>query len=88
MVRITKITRRSTTRSTTIIKVDGRLTSADISELEKVCQAETFPFSLDLSDLLSTDADGSKALKRLADAGTKLTHIPPYIKLLLDRAPS
>jgi hypothetical protein len=67
--------------------VDGRLTSADTSELEEVCQAETFPCSLDLSDLRSADADGVTALKRLADVGTKLIHVPPYIKLLLDRRP-
>ena len=83
MVRITKITGRSTP----IIKVDGRLTSADTSELEKVCQVETSPFCLDVSDLRSADADGVTALKRFADAGATLIHIPPYIRLLLERAP-
>ena len=61
-----------------LIKLDGRLTSGDLTELENVCQAQTFPFSLDLSDLLSADADGITVLKSLADAGAKLVHIPPY----------
>ena len=82
VVRITK----TTGRSRTIIKVDGRLMSDEVSELERVCQAEAHPFSLNLSGLLWAHADGIKAIVRLVDAGAKLTGMRPYIKLLLDRA--
>jgi len=76
----------NTTTTLTVVRVDGRLRSAGVSELERVCQGIEGPFSLDLSHLLLADADGIKAIKRAAREGARLTGVSSYIALLLERA--
>jgi hypothetical protein len=76
----------STTATLTVVRVDGRLRSAGVSELERVCQGIAGPFCLDLSHLLLADADGIKAIKRIARQGARLVGVSSYIRLLLDRA--
>jgi hypothetical protein len=76
----------STTGTLTVVRVDGRLRSAGVGELERVCQGIEGPLCLDLSHLLLADADGIKAIKRIARGGARLAGVSSYIKLLLERA--
>ncbi len=52
-------------------------------ELLATCRAVGAPLRLDLSGLMSADADGAGALRRLADAGAELTGMSPYIRQLV-----
>jgi len=76
----------STTPTLTVVRVDGRLRSAGVGELERVCERIKGPLCLDLSHLLLADANGIQAIKRLARKGARLAGVSSYIKLLLERA--
>ena len=68
----------------TVVRVDGRLRSADVPDFENVCRAIEGPLCLDLSNLLLADAEGVSAIKRLAERGAQLTGVSGYIALLLE----
>jgi len=80
MLRITKASSGSVTK----IKIEGRLASNDVSELEMACQSVQGSIGLDLSDLTATDAEGVRTLKRLLAGGARLLAASPYMKALLE----
>jgi len=72
--------------SGTVIHIEGRLDAATVPDLLATCRAIGSPLCLDLSGLMSADADGAEALRRLAKAGGRLTDMSPYIRqLVLER---
>ncbi len=79
-VRIT----RTDSDSATIIQVDGRLTEGAVADLEGECQSAEGTLYLDLTNLLSADAEGLKAIKRLVENEARLVGESPYIRLQLD----
>jgi len=66
-----------------VIRLAGRFAEAQVPELMQVCAAGG-PISLDLSELVSTDAAGLEALSRIRDRGAIITGAPTYIQLRLD----
>jgi anti-anti-sigma regulatory factor len=66
------------------IKLDGRLTGADVPELNLACQQIKGQLILDLSDLRSLDRQGASALRELRAKGAELTGLSPYARLLVE----
>jgi anti-anti-sigma regulatory factor len=69
------------------LKLDGRLTSEEASELARVCAELRAPVTLDLSDLQFVDRTGVSVLRELRAQGATFTGASPYIELLIDDAP-
>jgi len=78
-LRITK----TTSDSATIIQVDGRLAEGSVADLERECQSAEGTLYLDLTNLLSADVDGIKAIKRLVENEARLVGESPYVRLHL-----
>ena len=70
--------------TSTLVTVAGRLAGSGAHELLKTCRAIDGELVLDLTGLLSADADGIEAIRELVRAGRKLRGASPFIRLLLD----
>jgi hypothetical protein len=66
-----------------VVRLAGRFAEAQVPELMQVCAVEG-PLSIDLTELVSTDAAGLEALSRVRERGAMLTGAPTYIQLRLD----
>ena len=66
-----------------MVRLAGRFAEAQVPELMQVCAAGG-PISLDLSELVSTDAAGLETLSRIREQGATITGAPTYIQLRLD----
>ena len=64
-----------------ILRLEGRLRAAEVSELER--SAEAGVSALDLEDLLSADEEGLAALRRLRDRGVEIRNPSHYLAMLL-----
>ena len=69
--------------SGTVVRIEGRLDAAAVPDLLAACRAVGSPLRLDLSGLMSADAVGAQALRRLTEAGAELTDMSPYIRQLV-----
>jgi hypothetical protein len=68
-----------------LVRLAGRLSGDQVPDLLKVCgEHGSDPVAIELSDLLSADAAGIDALRRVRRAGALLTGTPAYIQLKLD----
>jgi hypothetical protein len=67
----------------TVIQVAGELRGRGIVELERLCRETLGPFTLDLSNLRSLEAEGVELIRELAAQGVKMTGVSPYVGLLL-----
>ena len=67
----------------TIVKVDGRLTVANLHDLEQLVGTVDGPALIDLSNLVSADDAGIATLRSLAGRGARLVGVTPYVALLL-----
>ncbi len=67
----------------TTIRIEGRLTGADLPDVRATCESAKSPLRLDLSGLNSADTDGIRALRSLSETGAKLHGASPYIHQLL-----
>jgi anti-anti-sigma regulatory factor len=67
----------------TTIRIEGKLTSADVPDVRAACESANLPLRLDLSGLRSTDSDGIRALQSLSEAGAELHGANPYVRQLL-----
>jgi hypothetical protein len=65
-----------------VVRLAGRLGEAQVPELLLAC-AEADPLVLDLSDLVSADAAGLEALRRVETRGATFVGVPGYIQLQL-----
>lgn len=77
-----------------LVRVAGSLSAAHVADFlvlwEELTRDVTpgHDVEVDLSDLLSVDAVGLDALRRVARAGTKLVGASHYIRMKLDTKPS
>jgi hypothetical protein len=69
--------------SETLVRVDGWLAGDGVAELERALDAAAAPARLLVRDLRGTDDAGLSMLRRLADQGTPLDGLSPYIQLTL-----
>ena len=67
----------------TLIRVDGWLAGAGVAELVRVFNDATSPVRLVVRDLRGADATGLSVLRRIAEQGTPLEGVSPYLDLLL-----
>ncbi len=70
-------------QTATTIRIEGRLTGADLPDVRATCESAKPPLRLDLSGLKSADTDGIRALRSLSETGAKLHGASPYIHELL-----
>jgi len=61
------------------ITVEGRLTGAEVGELELAVGDDPSTACLELENLRSADADGLAALRRLRRQGVLLHRAPPHL---------
>jgi len=66
-----------------VVRLAGRLGEAQVPELLNAC-AGSHPVQLDLTELVSADAAGFEALRRVRADGASLIGVPVYIQLKLD----
>ncbi len=78
-IRITK----TDSDTATIVQVDGRLAEDAVADLEGECQSPRGTLYLDLTNLISADAEGLKALNKLVESGARLVGESPYFRLRL-----
>jgi anti-anti-sigma regulatory factor len=62
------------------IHLAGHLNAAQVAELRRVCDAAAGRVRLDLTDLLSADAVGLDALRRLRQRGAELVGTARYLR--------
>jgi hypothetical protein len=80
---------RLTTRTdgpATTIRVEGRLGIESVPGLRRELESAGDTVQLDLSGLISADADGVRELQELTARGAKLCGASAYIRQLLDEA--
>ncbi len=70
----------------TVVRIDGQLRKAGVTELEKVCQSIEGPVCLDLVNLQSIDSEGVEALAALEARGAAVVGVSPYVEMLLKRS--
>lgn len=68
----------------TVLKIDGRLLSVDVPELDKETRSVEGPLTLDLSELMSADNAGIERLRELQAEGAELRGTSRYVQMLLD----
>jgi len=76
----------TTDGTTTTIRVEGRLTEADVPDLRAACESANPPLRLDLSGLRWADTYGTQALRSLLESGAELHGCDPYVRQLLCEA--
>ena len=72
----------------TQVRVDGWLAGDGVAELARVLQAAAAPVRLLVRDLRSADVAGLSLLRRLADHGTPMEGLSPYLRLMLAKPAS
>jgi anti-anti-sigma regulatory factor len=83
---VLKITRRDLDPTHTMLLFEGRVTEADLLELERMrteCQREGRRLVLDLAGVSFVDRVGVTALKRLRHDGLIITGCSPFVGELL-----
>jgi len=66
------------------VRVAGRLTASQASDLLAACLPAPATLCVDLTDLSSIDPVGTEVLRRVRDEGARLTGVPRYIQFTLD----
>jgi len=62
------------------IQLAGRLEAAQVPELRRACATATGALRIDLTDLLSADAVGLDALRRLGQSGAEIVGAASYLR--------
>ncbi len=78
----------TTEEKTTTIRLEGRLTAEAMPGLQREFELASAPVRLDLSGLISADAEGIKKLQALSAKGAELRGASAYIRQLLEAASS
>jgi hypothetical protein len=68
-----------------VVRIEGRLDGDGVRELQSACAELTHPMVLELSGLLTAEAEGVEAIRDLRTDGAILRGGSPYVTLLLDR---
>ncbi len=79
--RITK----TTAGTVTALRIDGQLKGEGVAELEEACASVDGPVDLDLSQLITADAEGVRALKNVLSSGARLVAASLFVELLLKK---
>ena len=66
-------------RDVRVVRIAGRLTSAQVPELLAACGEATCRVSVDLSDMLTADPIAMDALRRVREAGVEMVGLPRYM---------
>lgn len=74
-VRITVLAERPTLR----VRVEGRLSSDEVGELEQLIGSDPGATCLELAELRSADAAGLAVLRRLRSEGITLSGVPRHL---------
>ena len=69
-----------------VISLHGRLSEAEVGELERVAAEAQPPVTIDLAHLVGVDTDGLRALRGQQGRGARLVGVSPYVELLLEQA--
>ncbi len=72
----------------TTIWMEGRLNAEAVPDLQREVKLASAPLRLDLSGLISVDAEGLRELQVLSAKGAKLCYASAYICQLLDATSS
>ncbi len=75
-------------KNNTTIRVEGHLSAEDVEELQREIQLVAGSVHLDLSNLMSADAEGVRALRSFSAQGLKLVGASPYIRQLVHETTS
>ena len=67
----------------TTIRVEGHLDARAVPDLQRDVQLAKAPIELELSGMISADAEGIRKLQTLSAQGAKLCGASPYIRVLL-----
>jgi len=70
------------------ITVEGRLTGAEVGELEQAVGDDATTVCLDLENLRSADAAGLAALRRFRSEGALLRGVPPHLAWRIEGEPT
>ncbi len=68
----------------TVLRIAGRLQSADLSILDEEVRSVDGSLVLDLSELVSADKAGIERLRELAGGRAELRGASGYVQMLLD----
>ena len=68
----------------TAVRLTGRLSKNNVTQLRKVCDQIKGAVVLELSNLRSADVEGSNFIRTLCEEGAKTRGASPFIQLLLD----
>lgn len=71
----------------TVVAVAGWLQGDAVDELARACREIDGPVTLDLTELVATDASGVELLTALRTKGAETSGLSPYLQLLLDGEP-
>ena len=81
IVRIT----RTDQAGTTVLLVEGGLSSAFVDEMARECASLDGAFVLELSNLRRVDAAGASLLAELASKGVEMRGVSPYIAMRMQQ---
>lgn len=73
-----------TENSHTAVRIDGRLASADLEEVQRVRESLPADVVLDLGGLDACVEDGIRLLRRWLSEGATLSNAAPFLRMLLD----
>ena len=74
----------STEEKRTTIRLEGRLSAGEVPDLDREFQRAGAGTRLDLSGLMSADAEGLRELRALAAKGAELRGASAYVRQLLE----
>ena len=69
-----------------VVRLAGRLGEAQVPDLFEVCARAHAPLILELDELVSADAVGIDALRRIEAQGARLLGLPEYLRLNLSES--
>lgn len=72
----------------TVLHIAGRLSGRAVVQLERACDPIDKPIVINLKSLVFADDEGIKAIQNLVDHGAQVQGASPFVRLLLDIAPS
>jgi anti-anti-sigma regulatory factor len=72
----------------TVVYIVGRLSGAAGAQLRKACDPIEGAFVLDLSNLMFADDAGIDVIQTIVEEGAEIRGASPFVKLLLNDAPS
>ena len=67
------------------VALHGRLSASEVSEVDEVISLQNKPVTIDLAHLTGADSEGFQALRRLRDAGVRVTEASPFVEMMLER---